>query len=130
MKIKVLLFSMLIMGITVACTKTPGCTDYSADNYNSDAEENDGSCTYSGDCVFWTASQFNYIDVTLNGFSNQISLYYPNGGVDCSSSGCAHFNLPVGTYNYYAEEQGLNGAYWSGSVQIEKKLCKTLLLTP
>ena len=34
------------------CT-TPGCTDPNAENYESVADSDDGSCEYSGDVVFW-----------------------------------------------------------------------------
>jgi hypothetical protein len=69
----------------------------------------------------------NYIDVTVNGLTQTITVYYPNGGVDCGSAGCANFHLPVGTYNYYAEEQGTFN-YWSGQITIPKNGCSSLLL--
>ena len=32
-----------------SCSKTEGCTDITAENYNADAEKDDGSCTYAVD---------------------------------------------------------------------------------
>jgi hypothetical protein len=46
---------LLITGTSVliyGCHK-PGCTDYLADNYNPDATQDDFTCSYNGDMVFW-----------------------------------------------------------------------------
>ena len=48
------LFALLL---AFACkkevVKIKGCMDKTATNYKTDAEEDDGSCTYSGKVVFW-----------------------------------------------------------------------------
>ena len=122
------LYTLLLVAFLTSCKKEiPGCTDYSADNYNSAATDNDGSCQYSGDLTFWMSSQMNYIDVTCNGYTQTITVYYPSGNVTCGSAGCANFHLPVGTYNYYAEEQGTFN-YWAASTTVQKNGCKTILL--
>jgi len=114
--------------ILAACKKEiPGCTDYSADNYSSAATYNDGSCQYSGNLNFWMSTPLNYIDVTVNGSTQTITMYYPAGNVTCGSNGCANFNLPVGSYPYYAEEQGTS-TYWSGTATVLQNNCSTLLL--
>ncbi|MCW3070732.1 MAG: hypothetical protein JWO44_622 [Bacteroidetes bacterium] len=54
-----LLAVILLLGIGItSCKKEKirGCTTSSADNFKSNAEEDDGSCQYSGRYVFWTAS--------------------------------------------------------------------------
>jgi hypothetical protein len=45
---KKLLYTLLAVSfIFTACKKEEGCTDAIAANYNADAEDDDGSCTYS-----------------------------------------------------------------------------------
>lgn len=50
------LFSLVVFtSISMSSCKkpVPGCTDLDADNYNFQAEENDGTCYYSGGAVFY-----------------------------------------------------------------------------
>lgn len=74
----------LILGLTtISCKKEKikGCTNSSADNFKSNAEEDDGSCQYSGRYVFWTPSVVGsesadvyfesiYIGTVANAFSS------------------------------------------------------------
>ncbi len=119
---------ILLIGLNSCKKEIAGCTDSSATNYNVSATDNDGSCQYNGSVTFWINSSMNFVDVTVNGTNKTITVYYPGGGVDCSTSGCATYSLPTGTYSYYAEEQGSLLNYWSGNVTITKNGCATMLL--
>ena len=44
---KILYLFLAVSFIFTACKKEEGCTDATATNYNADAEDDDGSCTYS-----------------------------------------------------------------------------------
>ncbi len=127
MKIPVKLMIVAFLLIGTSCKKNSGCTDSSADNYDYNADVNDGSCEYSGQVMFYISSAYNYVDVNCNGSSKTITLYYPSGAT-CGAAGCATYEFPTGTYTYYAEEQGILGDTWSGSVTITKNGCAVYLL--
>ncbi len=86
--------------------------------------------TANGDVTFWQSGTppYNYTDVTINGVTKTITLDYPSGTPACNSTGCASFNLPVGTYNYSAAEQG-GGTTWSGTVNVTSGGCLTVKLS-
>lgn len=61
MKTKNILFiagiSLLLGSIATSCSKTEGCTDPLANNYNMDADKDDGSCTYTDPPVTPTSAK-------------------------------------------------------------------------
>jgi hypothetical protein len=75
-------FLFLSLLLTNACTKS-GCTDKYAENYNSSATSNDGSCKYRGSLVFWY-NQTSATDATNAGYTTL--TYYVNGSQVGSSA--------------------------------------------
>ena len=80
--ITISIFGLLM--IFAACHKpVKGCTDMTALNYNSSAEDNDGSCTFSQMTFFARYGFYNgipitSIDVTVNGnAAGTINTVYP-----------------------------------------------------
>lgn len=125
------LFSILLLSIALigfnSCKKS-GCTDPQADNYDYDANDNDGSCTYTGSVTFWMSTGSYYVDVTVNGSTKTISSNYASAP-DCGTSGCANFTLPSGSYSYHAEEDTFFPAEWNGTITVPKGGCQLLQLT-
>lgn len=115
----------------ISCKKEiPGCTDYQADNYSSEATYDDNTCQYSGDVLFYVTQPMNYVDVYFNGQHQVISVYYNVSTPSCGASGCATFHAPTGTYNMTAQEQGIGGNSWAGPILVKKNQCVKFELTP
>lgn len=50
----IFIFLVITISLSSSCKKpVPGCTDMDADNYDGLAEEDDGTCYYSGGAVFY-----------------------------------------------------------------------------
>ena len=61
---KLLYLFLVVSFIFTACKKEEGCTDAIATNYNADAEDDDGSCTYGLTGGVWTTTNV-IIDSTI-----------------------------------------------------------------
>lgn len=134
---KIINYAFTICLITVfiftsSCKKrVSGCTNITADNYNSNADDDDGSCKYSGDVTFYyRAAQsltitpaINQATVTINGQVGYITSNYPYIPA-CNSSGCANFNFPTGSYNYTANNLLQT---WQGVATVSRE-CNAIVL--
>ena len=126
--------------------KIKGCTVSSADNFKSDAEEDDGSCSYSGNIVLWydlaTANNLNtdgitsltyYVDGSVAG-SQAANLYYtaiPN----CGGSGTITISKTwtggkTKNYSFSTKDQTATVvASMAGTATFTAKTCTAIQLT-
>jgi hypothetical protein len=138
---------LALTGAVVALSgcKQEGCTNPDAVNYSSDADTDDGSCTYEGEVVFWygaAASQMVidyygkslefYVDGQLVG-STAAAVYW-NGAPDCGQNGSITVTKDLGsvptraaTYEVYDEDGYM---WWSGIVNFDANTCTSFELTP
>lgn len=84
-----------------SCSK-PGCMDDKASNFNADANEDDGKCTYRGDITFWclpavsnalltdghTMLRFELEGKLVDSIATE--LFFAPGG-DCNTPGLKRF---------------------------------------
>lgn len=69
---KLLLITVLVINMT-SCKKDPikGCTNATAENYNSNATQDNGTCQFKGSLIVWTKPPCSnvklYIDGSLKG---------------------------------------------------------------
>lgn len=129
---KKLLFFMVVLccGFSSCETKVEGCTDPTATNFNPKADNDDGTCVYPGENVFWTNADYNVgeIDVSVEGKSvGAITGYLATGLPKCGDEGFVTYKNVPGTYQYHAQSADGNWE-WKGSITIEMNRCKTLLL--
>ena len=104
-----------------------GCTNIGAENYNPDAQEDDGSCYFFMDC------HGQYVDISINTvfWSTQIGFELVNedsgeiidelsfGSLDDQSSYSFEYCLEEGNYSFTALDQNNDGWTGGGSFDIE-----------
>jgi hypothetical protein len=135
--------SLLIIGLssTNSCkkdNKIRGCTDRDSYTYSPTAEEDDGSCLYEGEIVFWysqvasegligdgaTALTF-YLNGQVVG-SSAASVYW-TAAPDCGQNGTITVTEDLGkvkTHAYSLSVKDQTGfEYWTASVNIDGNTC-------
>ena len=93
--------------------EVPGCMDPEADNYNSEANLDDGSCVYTIDCESATALQLIMADSYGDGWNgNYFEMYDLDGNqlvnttLESGSSGTYDFCLNDGCYSIITTDAG------------------------
>ncbi len=82
--------SLLFLALTAilisftSCKKEEGCTDPNATSYDSEAEVDDGSCTYQGEVVFWYGQSTSEGMIDFD--SNSLTFYVDGAVVGSTSS--------------------------------------------
>ena len=127
-----------------SCKKEEGCTDKNAANYSVDAEEDDGTCTYKGNVVFWynqatseglqfdlSSSLSFYVDGVIVG-STATSQYWTGGPV-CGANGSITVEKDLGlvkskSYSYQVKDDW-GDVIWSGNVSFDANTCLAFELT-
>ena len=135
----------LFFGLTITSCKKQGCTDTFADNYDSSAEEDDGSCGYSMNMVFWfndarathydDAGALSPMHVKVNGvdvgevnwfttFANAPSCGTVGGTVNYKHSMTEHFE---DVQIEYVDQMGNSFGTTTVNVAISEGDCKAIL---
>lgn len=140
---KTLIFGAIVSTLFISSCKQEGCTDATATNYESAAEENNGSCIYEAKVQFW------YDDMVSQGFTGagvETLIFYFEGSLvgsapvdtpyaeapDCDSGNPAQFMIELGKNKakigtYVVKDQD-NNELWSEQVNIFATECTTIQL--
>lgn len=141
---KTLLVALAAIAFLVQGCKTDGCTDPNALNFNADADNNDGSCTYEGRVVFWynaqtSAELIDYLSASLSFYvdgqivGSTATTQYWNGAPNCGDNASITATENLGGVTSRALEYQViddwNEVIWEGVVNFEANTCTTLELT-
>jgi hypothetical protein len=138
----VLMFAVVAMMAATGC-KTDGCTDPNAVNFDSEADNNDGSCQFEGEVVFW------YNEAAADGLidfgSNSLTFYvdgavvgstaanvFWTAGPACGANGSITVTRDLGnTTNIalpYRVEDDFGDVIWDGIVNFSANTCEAVEL--
>lgn len=116
-----------------SCAKKEGCTSPSATNYNSEAEDDDGSCVYEASMILWMTEQTS-LDLNADGITS-LTYYlddqvvgtsgtnvYFNGAPSCGTNGAVTITKNLGssisrTYAGKVKDDSGN-EIWTGQVTL------------
>jgi hypothetical protein len=133
MKNLLIIASFLLIG--VSCKKKPikGCTISSAENYNSSATEDDGSCRYKGSLIVWTKPPCSNVNLYMDGaYKGELTATSNTSPQNCTSSGAFKIYMEwtggaSKTYRFKGEtniNSCATGLTWEADVVLEGNKCR------
>jgi|GEM_PF-336918 len=124
-----LAITLFIGGISFQSCIKEGCTDSDAINYDEYATDDDGSCIYEGEGIFWTDQDYGFdgIKVYVEGTYVGSITMYSSSTPDCGESGFVTITRETGDYSFSAESTD-GTTTWSGEITINKNSCSKMRL--